>query len=52
MVTKLWGCNQRAYAGLILAKNHMVTKLASIFGISGKRLILAKNHMVTKRIRL
>ena len=33
---------------LILAKNHMVTKLSSIFGISGNRLILAKNHMVTK----
>ena len=34
--------------GLILAKNHMVTKLGngliSVFG----RLILAKNHMVTK----
>ena len=29
MVTKLWGCNQRAYAGLILAKNHMVTKRMS-----------------------
>ena len=33
---------------LILAKNHMVTKLSSIQRSAQFRLILAKNHMVTK----
>ena len=50
MVTKLWGCNQRAYAGLILAKNHMVTKQKPHVSFSAICLILAKNHMVTKLI--
>ena len=48
MVTKLWGCNQRAYAGLILAKNHMVTKRDKVLRTAFDCLILAKNHMVTK----
>ena len=33
---------------LILAKNHMVTKLTEPFIPISQRLILAKNHMVTK----
>ena len=33
---------------LILAKNHMVTKLISSIGFPSQCLILAKNHMVTK----
>ena len=35
--------------GLILAKNHMVTKLRPATVIPIFRLILAKNHMVTKQ---
>ena len=33
---------------LILAKNHMVTKLSSLATLESFSLILAKNHMVTK----
>ena len=35
--------------GLILAKNHMVTKPLGGVIIKPYSLILAKNHMVTKR---
>ena len=35
---------------LILAKNHMVTKLDAVDVDETNCLILAKNHMVTKRM--
>ena len=48
MVTKHIIALAIAPTSLILAKNHMVTKLALKTKRNGKRLILAKNHMVTK----
>ena len=49
MVTKHYICNKKGITSLILAKNHMVTKLTSTFLRVIFGLILAKNNMVTKR---
>ena len=48
MVTKQCPLCIGVPVSLILAKNHMVTKLISELNIKNSRLILAKNHMVTK----
>ena len=48
MVTKPSTYIPSALPGLILAKNHMVTKRIGFAGIAFSSLILAKNHMVTK----
>ena len=48
MVTKHNLITQQKLTCLILAKNHMVTKLTFGAVILFFRLILAKNHMVTK----
>ena len=48
MVTKLVFHTSYANSRLILAKNHMVTKLFEAFYLIFFSLILAKNHMVTK----
>ena len=48
MVTKLGNRLTDGNNRLILAKNHMVTKLISPSTIIPLSLILAKNHMVTK----
>ena len=48
MVTKHIYKFMRNRIGLILAKNHMVTKLFNLREIVLVGLILAKNHMVTK----
>ena len=50
MVTKLIDDDLKTEACLILAKNHMVTKLKSAFKVPSIGLILAKNHMVTKQM--
>ena len=49
MVTKLICVENVLLPGLILAKNHMVTKHFPMRCFEGHRLILAKNHMVTKQ---
>ena len=49
MVTKHVSLYNSRLARLILAKNHMVTKLALARRLHLSCLILAKNHMVTKR---
>ena len=49
MVTKHHHIQALSYQGLILAKNHMVTKRVSVSLQGGGCLILAKNHMVTKQ---
>ena len=49
MVTKLHRFDLLKILCLILAKNHMVTKLGSALVSLIPCLILAKNHMVTKR---
>ena len=48
MVTKQPKEDLDEVVGLILAKNHMVTKLLYQSCLLLRRLILAKNHMVTK----
>ena len=48
MVTKRHSKHRLTRLCLILAKNHMVTKLINCFKILFACLILAKNHMVTK----
>ena len=48
MVTKPISQNATPVLSLILAKNHMVTKLMLLVTIHHHSLILAKNHMVTK----
>ena len=48
MVTKPSSLVSTISSGLILAKNHMVTKRIGFAGIAFSSLILAKNHMVTK----
>ena len=48
MVTKPIEASYFYNIRLILAKNHMVTKLSLIYSRSIVGLILAKNHMVTK----
>ena len=50
MVTKRGNANMLDNASLILAKNHMVTKLQYSSRVEFSRLILAKNHMVTKQV--
>ena len=49
MVTKPGLPKARYKPCLILAKNHMVTKLRGYAIMIRKGLILAKNHMVTKQ---
>ena len=49
MVTKHHHIQALSYQGLILAKNHMVTKHGIDKFDLAIGLILAKNHMVTKR---
>ena len=48
MVTKQPFLNLLFNSRLILAKNHMVTKLYATVNANEQGLILAKNHMVTK----
>ena len=48
MVTKQHYLISTIVCSLILAKNHMVTKLELKFHYKKLSLILAKNHMVTK----
>ena len=48
MVTKRFRHNTTPFCCLILAKNHMVTKLDGQIKNYQDCLILAKNHMVTK----
>ena len=48
MVTKQSNFRIHSWKRLILAKNHMVTKLKDTINASLAGLILAKNHMVTK----
>ena len=48
MVTKRSKLSSALASCLILAKNHMVTKLIGYQENKINRLILAKNHMVTK----
>ena len=48
MVTKHMTETMNQTQSLILAKNHMVTKLSNSSTANNKCLILAKNHMVTK----
>ena len=50
MVTKRINLHSNRKARLILAKNHMVTKLWRHWKRNTRSLILAKNHMVTKRL--
>ena len=50
MVTKQKNIISSQCRRLILAKNHMVTKLIILKLLYLKGLILAKNHMVTKLI--
>ena len=50
MVTKHLPIDVPISRGLILAKNHMVTKQHLRVLEDFESLILAKNHMVTKRI--
>jgi len=50
MVTKHVYPPMNYYISLILAKNHMVTKLYCISLCTLSSLILAKNHMVTKLV--
>ena len=49
MVTKRVRCFVSNAMRLILAKNHMVTKLLDKRDLQKTSLILAKNHMVTKQ---
>ena len=49
MVTKPLMNSPTVLLCLILAKNHMVTKLSHVLELLPLGLILAKNHMVTKR---
>ena len=48
MVTKQFHFHMLYNLCLILAKNHMVTKLSILLVNIQQSLILAKNHMVTK----
>ena len=48
MVTKHVHFLNACFLCLILAKNHMVTKLICVENVLLPGLILAKNHMVTK----
>ena len=52
MVTKPIEASYFYNIRLILAKNHMVTKLSLIYSRSIVGLILAKNHMVTKLLEV